>query len=57
MKKSGEIILMNANHLAFTEFQREMKGEAEKAGFYDEQDVVDFVNRIRKEMWVMFKKC
>jgi AbrB family looped-hinge helix DNA binding protein len=51
MEKSGEIVLMNSNRLAFEEFQRDMSGEAEKAGLNSEQDVVDFVKEIRGKMW------
>jgi len=51
MEKSGEIILMNSNRLAFEEFQRDMAGEAEKAELNSEQDVVDFVKEVRSKMW------
>ena len=47
VEKSGEIVLMNPNRLAFEEFQREMMGEAEKAGLGSEQDVVDLVREVR----------
>ena len=47
LEKSGEIILMNSNRLAFEEFQRAMAGEAEKAGLNSDQDVVDFIKEIR----------
>ena len=51
MEKRGEIVLMNANRLAFEEFQRDMAGEAKKAGFNSEQDVVDLVKEVRGKMW------
>ena len=51
MEKGGEIVLMNSNRLAFEEFQRDMAGEAEKAGLNTEQDVVDLVNEVRGRMW------
>jgi len=51
MEKNGEIVLVNSNRLAFAEFQREMMGEAEKAGLNSEQDVVDLVKEIRGKMW------
>jgi len=51
IEKGGEIILMNSNRLAFEEFQRDMAGEAEKAGLNSEQDVVDLVKEIRGRMW------
>ena len=51
MEKSGEIVLMNSNRLAFQEFQRDMAGEAEKAGLGTEQDVVNLVKEVRGKMW------
>jgi AbrB family looped-hinge helix DNA binding protein len=51
MEKSGEIVLMNSNRLAFEEFQLEMMGEAEKAGLNSEQDVADLVKEVRGKMW------
>ena len=51
MEKGGEIVLMNSNRLAFEEFQRDMAGEAEKAGLKSEQDVVDLVKEVRGKMW------
>ena len=51
IEKSGEIVLMNSNRLAFEEFQRDMAGEAEKAGLNSEQDVVDLVKEVRGKMW------
>jgi hypothetical protein len=41
---------MNSNRLAFEEFQRDMAGEAEKAGLNSEQDVVDLVKEVRSKM-------
>ena len=51
MEKSGEIVVMNSNRLAFEEFQREMAGEAEKATINSEQDVADLVKEVRWKMW------
>jgi len=51
MEKSGEIVLMNSNRLAFEDFQRDMAGEAEKAGLNSEQDVVDLVKEVRGKLW------
>jgi AbrB family looped-hinge helix DNA binding protein len=50
-EKSGDIVLMNSNRLAFEEFQRDMAGEAERAGLNSEQDVVDLVKQVRSKMW------
>jgi AbrB family looped-hinge helix DNA binding protein len=51
MEKSGEIVLLNSNRLAFEEFQRDMAGEAERAGLNSEQDVADLVRDVRGKMW------
>ena len=51
MEKSDGIAMMNSNRLAFEEFQREMVGEAEKAGLSSEQDVADLVKEVRGKMW------
>ena len=50
-EKDGNIVLLNSNRLAFEEFQRDMAGAAEEAGWTDERDVVDFCKEIRREMW------
>ena len=51
IEKRGDIVLMNSNRLAFEEFQREMAGEAERAGINSEQDIVDLVKELRRKMW------
>jgi AbrB family looped-hinge helix DNA binding protein len=51
MERSGEIVLVNSNRLAFEDFQSEMEGEAEKAGLASEQDVADFVKELRGKRW------
>lgn len=50
-EKGGDIVLLNSNRLAFEEFQRDMAGEAERAGLNSEQDVVDLVRQVRGKMW------
>lgn len=50
-KKGENVILLNSNRLAFEEFRREMEGEAERVGWENEQDVVDFCKEIRRELW------
>ena len=50
-EKDGNIVLLNSNRLAFEEFKRDMAGEAERVGWTNEQDVVDFCKEIRREMW------
>ena len=50
-EKGDNIILLNSNRVAFEEFQREMTGEAQKAGLNSEQDVVDLVKQVREDLW------
>ncbi|MDR1193730.1 MAG: AbrB/MazE/SpoVT family DNA-binding domain-containing protein [Peptococcaceae bacterium] len=51
MEKSGDIVLLNSNRLAFEDFQRDMVGEAERAGLNSEKDVVELVKQVRSDMW------
>jgi AbrB family looped-hinge helix DNA binding protein len=51
MEKDDNIVLLNSNRLAFEGFQRDMAGEAKKAGLNSEQDVVNLVKQVRGEMW------
>jgi len=50
-EKNGEIVVVNANRVAFEDWQNSMVGEAEVAGINSTQDVVDMVNDVRKEIW------
>ena len=47
-EKNGSIVLLNANRLAFEEFQRDMVGEAERVGWTSEEDVVNYCKEIRQ---------
>ena len=47
-EKNGSIVLLNANRLAFEEFQRDMAGEAERVGWTSEEDVVNYCKEIRQ---------
>ena len=51
VNEGNNIVLLNSNRLALQEFQAGMAGEAERVGWTDEQDVVDFCKEIRREMW------
>ncbi|MCG8500114.1 MAG: AbrB/MazE/SpoVT family DNA-binding domain-containing protein [Firmicutes bacterium] len=51
VEQNNNVILLNSNQLAFKEFQKEMEGEAEKADIKTEQDVVDMVKEVRKQIW------
>jgi len=50
-EKNGEIVVVNANRVAFEDWQKSMVGEAEKLRINSTQDVVDMVNDVRKEIW------
>jgi len=41
----------NSAMVALREVQDAFKGEAERLGLKDEQDVVNLVKEVRKEMW------
>ena len=49
IKKDGHVILMNAAAYAMKILQEGMKGEAEKAGLYSDDDVVDMIMKMRAE--------
>jgi len=51
LEKDNNVLILNSNRMAFEDFQKDMAGEAEKAGLYTEQDVVDLVNDVRQSMW------
>lgn len=51
LEENGKIIMENSAMLALREIQDAFKGEAERLGLKDEQDVVDLVKEVRKEMW------
>ena len=50
-EKDNNIILLNSNRLAFENFQLGMAGAAEESGFKNEQDIVDCIRQIRRDMW------
>jgi len=49
---NGKIMLENSAKVAMRELQEAMRGEAEKAGIYTEEDVVKLCKEVRKEMWM-----
>ncbi len=51
IEQEGKIMLANSNRVAWDNIQKAMEGEAEKAGFYTEEDVVNYCKEIRQEMW------
>jgi AbrB family looped-hinge helix DNA binding protein len=48
-EEKGKVIFQNASQIALATFQKEMAGEAKKAGFKSEEDVIDYINEIRKD--------
>lgn len=51
IEDGDRIIFANAAKIAFLNIQKAFEGEAERLGLKNEQDVVDMVDEIRKEMW------
>lgn len=50
MEQNGKIIVENSTRVALLEAQEAFSGEAERVGLNSEQDVVDMVKQIRKEL-------
>ncbi|MFA5384086.1 MAG: AbrB/MazE/SpoVT family DNA-binding domain-containing protein [Eubacteriales bacterium] len=48
--EDGRVILMNSAVYAMKMLQKEMKGEAEKAGIQTDDDVMDLVKDVRAEI-------
>jgi AbrB family looped-hinge helix DNA binding protein len=51
MEEGNRIVIANAAMVALKEVQEAFSGEAERLGLRDEQDVVDMVKEVRREMW------
>ena len=51
IKGDNGIMLANSNKIAWENIQNAMEGEAEKAGFRTEEDVVKYCKEIRQENW------
>ena len=51
IEENGNIIMANSTMVALKKIQYEFNGEAERLGLNDEQDVVNLVKQVRKEMW------
>ena len=51
IEEGDKIIFANAAKIAFKNMQDAFKGEAERLGLKDEQDVVNMVDEVRQEMW------
>lgn len=50
LEQSGKIIIENSTKVALMEAQDAFKGEADRLGLNSEQDVVDMVKQVRKEL-------
>ena len=48
-ESDGRIYITNASLVTLAKIQDEMKGEAEKAGFDSEEDVVNYIKELRKK--------
>ena len=48
-EEKGKVIFQNASQVALATFQKEMSGEAKKVGFKSEEDLIDYINEIRKD--------
>ncbi|WP_163859528.1 AbrB/MazE/SpoVT family DNA-binding domain-containing protein [Paenibacillus elgii] len=51
VEENGKIFIQNSAMVALREVQEAFKGEAERLGLQKDQDVVDMVKEVRKEMW------
>lgn len=51
IEDGDKIIFANSSMIALREFQQAMKGEAEKAGIYTEEDLDRLVKEVRKDLW------
>jgi len=49
IKRADEVVMMNAAVYAMKVLQEGMKGEAEKAGLYSDEDVVNMIMEMRAE--------
>ena len=47
--ENGSVRVINSAVYAMQKFQEQMKGQAEKAGFTSEEDVVDWITNTRRE--------
>ena len=50
LEKDGNIVIANSAMVALAQVQEEFAGEAERLGLTNEQDVVDLVKDVRREL-------
>jgi AbrB family looped-hinge helix DNA binding protein len=51
LEENGRVIMENASMIALKNAQTAFAGEAERLGLQTEQDVVDLVKEVRREVW------
>jgi len=51
VEENGRVIMENAAMIALKNAQNAFAGEAERLGLETEQDVVDLVKDVRREVW------
>ena len=44
----GKVYITNASQISLSNIQSQMQGEAEKAGFQTEDDVINYIKKLRK---------
>ena len=44
----GKVYITNASQISLSNIQSQMQGEAEKAGFQTEDDVITYIKELRK---------
>jgi len=57
VEENGRIIIENASMIALKNAQNAFSGEAERLGLKTEQDVVDLVKEVRREVWEENHAC
>ncbi len=45
---SGKVFITNASQITLVNIQNQMKGEAKKAGFKTEDDIIAYIKELRK---------
>jgi antitoxin PrlF len=51
IEENGRVVMENSTKVALREIQEAFEGEAERVGLETEEDVVDLVKQVRREMW------
>ena len=48
-ENKGKVYIANASQITLANIQTQMQGEAEKAGFQTEDDVIAYIKELRKK--------